>query len=255
MGLFDNPEYFRANVADFSKEKSASSVHDSLVIKENSTNALTAQKQQLQQTSSNELIMMTKYDDKLASTPLLCEKSKCTEIVKSSSVTEQKSKKSLLIVKIILSVIFGNLINQSISYLFAIGLIKFINHTPNNNFTSTHSSTPNKFSDVYDIIEVIFFVFGFVSTLFYSLAVFWVWRPSRTSLIIVLVVSTTQLVIYGLHILFNIIKVFHGIPNSDKIFSYFSNNENHTDIFFDFFLMIIQFISIIFISCEICLIK
>ena len=230
MGLFDNPEYFRANAI---QEKQSSTAHDSLMIIESSPVNASRENRQESIKSSNELIAMKKYEEKMASTPLLCEKA-----IENSN-NENEYKKSLLIVQIILTVIFGGLINQSISYILANSLIKF-------KLDDLNYKT-DKINLFYRaLVYLIYSVIGGLSALSYSFFLYIIWRPKKRSLYLVIAILLTQLVAFGCYFFFNWF-FYSGI--------YFQKQENYPLIVSDSIINAMQLISMILVFIEISLIK
>ena len=232
MGLFDNPEYFRANAIN---ENNSSTAHESLMIIESSpVNASNENHQQESIKSSIEMIGMKKYDEKMASTPLLCEKG--IENVNN----EYGCKRSLLIVKIILTVIFGSLINQSVSFLLPFSLIQL--------------------SRDAEIIYWFFSIISGMSALSYSFFIYFIWRPKKKWLYLVSAILSTQLVLYGLYVGFKIRKYDNDHQNKtnetlSKISSYLKDIQNSQTVVCDSILNVVQLISIILVFIETYLIK
>jgi hypothetical protein len=237
MGLFDNPEYFRANAIN---ENNSSTAHESLMIIESSpVNASNENHQQESIKSSSEMIGMKKYDEKMASTPLLCEKG--IENVNN----EYGCKRSLLIVKIILTVIFGSLINQSVSFLLPFSLIQFNRQTDMGNWRW---------------IYLLYSIISGMSALSYSFFIYFIWRPKKKWLYLVSAILSAQLVLYGLYFIFKINKYINDHKNKTNETSttpsvYFKDITNSQTIVCDSILNVVQLISIILVFIETRLIK
>jgi hypothetical protein len=222
MGLFDNPEYFRANAIN---ENNSSTAHESLMIIESSpVNASNENHQQESIKSSIEMIGMKKYDEKMASTPLLCEKG--IENVNN----EYGCKRSLLIVKIILTVIFGSLINQSVSFLLPFSLIQYINKK---------------------WIYLLFSIISGMSALSYSFFIYFIWRPKKKWLYLVSAILSTQLVSYGFYAYFKYDEF--RIKTNETLSDYLEKKPQ--TVVSDSILLVVQLISIILVFIETYLIK
>ena len=172
MGLFDNPEYFRS-IAEAAKQNNNSRASESLTIVEIPQTCLT------EIVSSKEL--SKNLDEKLPSTPLLDEPTEIKVI---------ESANGLLIVKIVLSTLFGSLINQSVVCFLAFGLIDLL-----------EKSEEMKANSHQYAVNMIYCAVGVISALYYSLTLFIIWRPNRKLLLFVSIILFVQLIAFLIYII------------------------------------------------------
>jgi hypothetical protein len=226
MGLFDNPEYFAANVEAL---KNVEATEPGLITYESTTKVV--QNSSLIKTASSISINETQkvsisrnFNENFVLAPLLPEDHKSPLSI---TTLQPTAKNGSLIIKILLTLCFGSMINQCLIYSFAFTLINFVSNQKKPEYAIPHCAL------------------GIIVPIGFVVMVYFIWRPTSKSIFIISSILLAQLILFSLYPYLS-----HGSLKDGNC-----KSECQKDYFAALIIFLVHLLSIILAYCQFYLIK